>query len=315
MVEDVVNFHMQDCSMSDIDDRTCWGVVGTNFCKNVLLDGCTLSRMDTHCGISGGYTIRRCSLGWAGLTAVGRGNLLLEQSRFHSAHLVEFRSDYGSTWHGNVIVKDCHWAPTGTEQILRLCMFAVKNDGMHDFGYPCSMPCEVSVEGLLVDDAAADYQSMYVFTDPVSGSLTTAASPYPYRTCSKVTLQNVRTASGRSFASAPTEGVVASMFIDGVACPLQREPKLASEQKLGAYWCGVFQQAGVGEEQLRKITQLQNEWLYDGIRTNIGCGRWNERPAAEEHLHCVGANGTYGSAALQAAAVKKVIDRMAMASK
>ncbi len=52
-VNSVVNFTMIGCRMEDINDRTRWGVIGTNFCKNIVLEDCTLSRMDTHMGVSG----------------------------------------------------------------------------------------------------------------------------------------------------------------------------------------------------------------------------------------------------------------------
>ena len=53
-------------SNGHIDNRTRWGVIGTNFCKNILLEDCTLNRMDTHMGVSGTYVIRRCTLGQRG---------------------------------------------------------------------------------------------------------------------------------------------------------------------------------------------------------------------------------------------------------
>jgi len=49
-VSSVVNFTMIGCRMEGINDRTRWGIIGTNFCKNILLEDCTLSRMDTHMG-------------------------------------------------------------------------------------------------------------------------------------------------------------------------------------------------------------------------------------------------------------------------
>ena len=47
----VVNFRMINYRMNHICDRTRWGVIGSNFCKNILLEDCTLSRMDTHMGV------------------------------------------------------------------------------------------------------------------------------------------------------------------------------------------------------------------------------------------------------------------------
>ena len=79
----VVNFAMIKCRMDDITDRSRWGVIGTNFCKNILLEDCTLNRMDTHMGVSGTYVIRRCTLGHAGLNAIGRGLLTVEDSTLY----------------------------------------------------------------------------------------------------------------------------------------------------------------------------------------------------------------------------------------
>jgi hypothetical protein len=67
----VVNFRMLGCRMDKIDDRSRWGVIGSNFMKNILLEDCVLSRMDVHQGVSGSYIIRRCTLGYAGLNAAG----------------------------------------------------------------------------------------------------------------------------------------------------------------------------------------------------------------------------------------------------
>ncbi|MDH7571838.1 MAG: hypothetical protein QHJ73_19835, partial [Armatimonadota bacterium] len=99
----VVNFRMINCRMNHILDRTRWGVIGTNFCKNILLEDCVLSRMDTHQGVSGTYTIRRCTLGHAGLNAIGRGTLTVEDSTLYGGSFINLRGDYGSTWEGDVV--------------------------------------------------------------------------------------------------------------------------------------------------------------------------------------------------------------------
>lgn len=57
---------------------------GGVFCTNILLEDCTLSRMDTHMGVSGRYTIRGCTLGHMGLNnAIGRGLLTVEDSTLY----------------------------------------------------------------------------------------------------------------------------------------------------------------------------------------------------------------------------------------
>jgi hypothetical protein len=200
----VVNFRMIHCRMNHICDRTRWGVIGTNFCKNILLEDCTLSRMDTHMGVSGTYTIHRCILGHMGLNAIGRGLLTVENSILYGRRLINFRSDYGSTWEGDVVIRNCQWIPACGEMTWPH-MIGVRNDGMHDFGYSCSMPREITIDELFVDDTnhPENYQGMYFFTDPESmhadnEALPPAAErPFPYKHCQKVRVRELITASGK----------------------------------------------------------------------------------------------------------------------
>jgi hypothetical protein len=127
---EVVNFTMIGCRMDNICDTTRWGVIGTNFCKNILLENCTLSRMDTHQGVSGTYTIRGCTLGHAGLNAIGRGTLTVENSTLNGRSLLSFRSDYGSTWEGTVAIRNCRWTP-GCGAPIQPYLISANNDVQH----------------------------------------------------------------------------------------------------------------------------------------------------------------------------------------
>jgi hypothetical protein len=200
----VVNFHMSHCGMNHICDRTRWGVIASNFCKNILLEDCTLSRMDTHMGVSGTYTIRRCNLGHMGLNAIGRGLLTVEDSTLYGNALVSFRGDYGSTWHGDIAIRNCRWIPACGDSHWP-AMINTRNDGMHDFGYPCFMPQTITIDGLYVDDThhPEDYQGMYFFSDPDNAHLDDEAAalpaerPFPYEPCQQVTVRGLTTASGK----------------------------------------------------------------------------------------------------------------------
>jgi hypothetical protein len=195
---DVVNFTMIGCRMDNICDPTRWGVIGTNFCKNILLENCTLSRMDTHQGVSGTYTIRGCTLGHAGLNAVGRGVLTVEDSTLNGRSLVSLRGDYGSTWEGTIVIRRSRWIP-GCGAAIQPHLLAATNDGQHDFGYPCFMPEEITIDGLFIDDRhpPKDYQGPYLFTDPDGAKPATEARPFPYRLTGQVTIRNLTTASGK----------------------------------------------------------------------------------------------------------------------
>jgi hypothetical protein len=216
----VVDFHMINCRMNHICDRTRWGVIASNFCKNILLEDCTLSRMDTHMGVSGTYTIRRCSLGHMGLNAIGRGVLTVEESTLYGNALVSFRGDYGSTWEGDLVIRNCRWVPACGDTTWPH-MIHVSNDGMHDFGYACSMPREITIKGVFVDDSnhPDDYEGMYLFTDPdnthIEGreAALPAERPFPYKRCQKITVRELSTASGKAPRVAPNSEAQQGMVV------------------------------------------------------------------------------------------------------
>lgn len=188
----VVNFRMTGCRMDDIHDRSRWGVIGTNFMKNILLEDCELSRMDVHQGVSGSFIIRRTTLGHAGLNAIGRGRLVVEDSTLHGGNLINFRPDYGSTWHGDVLIRNSRWIP----RHANATMFGMQNDGTHDFGYPCSMPRLIRIEGLVVDDSkhGKKHRGTRFFGNPSHG--TTPDAPFPYRLTERLEIHDLSTTSG-----------------------------------------------------------------------------------------------------------------------
>jgi len=194
----VVNFRMFGCRMEEekILDRTRWGVIGSNLMKNILLEACVLSRMDVHQGVSGSYVIRRCTLGHAGLNAVGRGRLVVEDSTLYGNHLITFRPDYGSPWDGDVLIRNCRWIP-GAGASVPPVLFGMSNDGTHDFGYPCSMPAEIRIDGLFVDDAKrppGDAGPTF-FSDPLGEPK--KERPYPYALTKTLSVRGLKTASGK----------------------------------------------------------------------------------------------------------------------
>jgi hypothetical protein len=196
----VVNFRMLHCGQGNsIHDRSRWGVATSNFIKNVLVEDCVLSRMDVHMGVSSGYVIRRTTLGHQGLKAIGRGELLLEDATVHADNLIDFRADYGSTWDGDVLIRNSRWIlPADVRR--NPAMFGMQNDGTHDFGYPCRMPRTIRIEGLSIDDSAlkakGGAQGVALFADPAGKPV--AKRPFPYRLTEKLVVRDLKTASGKA---------------------------------------------------------------------------------------------------------------------
>jgi hypothetical protein len=189
---EVVDLRLVGCTMDDIHDRSRWGVSATNFMKNLLVEDCVLSRVDVHMGISGAYIIRRSTIGHGGINAIGRGRLVVEESTLHNRHLVQFREDYGSTWDGEVLIRNSRWTP----DVPNAAMFGMHNDGTHDFGYPCSMPRVVRIEGLYIEDSklGKKHRGIVFFPDSIRHS--GKARPFPVRMTERLEVRGVKTASG-----------------------------------------------------------------------------------------------------------------------
>lgn len=204
----VVNLSMINCRMNHILDRTRWGVIGTNFCKNILLEDCELSRMDAHMGVSGTYTIRRTTLGHMGLNAIGRGKLIIEDSTLHGSSLINFRRDYGSTWEGTVEIRNTRWKPN-VDAHTDLNLFNLENDGTHDFGYTCFMPETITIDSLQIHDTGHQGE-LYYFANPngtraqaPDEQSAPAPAPFPYQLTKKLIVHNLETSSGRPPKTSP----------------------------------------------------------------------------------------------------------------
>lgn len=195
-VESAVNISFIGCRQTtDILDRRYWGLFGSNYCRNLLFDGCMFSRFDAHQGVYNA-TIRNSTLGYMGVCATGFGTLLIERSaiRSHGA-FVSLRGDYGSSWDGDIVIRNCTFSPCNGAGLAMPPLVNGSNDGMHDFGYACRMPHRLVIDGLEIDDSgrAGKKGDVYVF-GPFNRKRNAV---YPYPVTEEVRLRNVRTASGR----------------------------------------------------------------------------------------------------------------------
>ena len=92
---------------------------------------------------------------------------------------------------------------------------------MHDFGYLCSMPREITIDGLFVDDSnhPKDYQGMYFFSDPDAGyghgpDVKRAADrPFPYARCQKLNVRKLATASEKKPRISPNAQIEESIVL------------------------------------------------------------------------------------------------------
>ncbi|MCL2058533.1 MAG: hypothetical protein FWH01_05670 [Oscillospiraceae bacterium] len=139
-----------NCRQDNIMDASRWGVIGSNGCKDLLLDGCVFSRVDAHMNVAN-LTVRNTTLGVQGFNAIGHGLLTVENVTIMGPSVVSLRGDYGSSWDGDLYIKNVTWYPA--ERVSgNPAVITANNSGDHDFGYPCSFPRKVVIEGLRVMD-------------------------------------------------------------------------------------------------------------------------------------------------------------------
>jgi hypothetical protein len=198
-VSRALNVSFVNCSQTnDINDRRYWGILGSNYCKNLLYDHCTFSRFDAHMGVANA-TIRNSTLGHMGINAIGNGVLTVENSTIYGRNLINLRRDYGSTWQGEFFIRNCVFVPAGGSP-TSASLIGGSNSGQHDFGYTCYMPERITIETLHIDDSnhPEDYQGPSIFSN-FNPQMTDDSyqEKFPYVRTRKVILRNVTTASGK----------------------------------------------------------------------------------------------------------------------
>lgn len=198
-VNRALNISFLNCTQTnDIKDGKYWGIMGSNYCKNLLLDGCTWSRFDAHMGVANA-TIRNSTLGHAGINAIGSGTFTVENSTVYGSCFINLRSDYGSTWEGEFVVRNCVFIPAGGRKVTA-SLVGGSYSGQHDFGYPCYMPTRITIDKLRIDDAnhPDNYQGPAIFAN-FNPNFTDDAyvEKYPYVRTEEVVVKDVTTASGK----------------------------------------------------------------------------------------------------------------------
>lgn len=136
--------------------KMCWGIGGSNFCKNMEYYNCTLSRFDAHQGLLNGKLVNSTV---TFLALIGKGELLLENVHWLSPGpgpvnncMLYLRNDYGSTWEGTITLKNCRATVSDGE-----CYLVQHSFINWDYGYPCHFPSIIS-DGLTLEGRPEGYE-------------------------------------------------------------------------------------------------------------------------------------------------------------
>lgn len=130
--------------------RYCWGIGGTNFCKNMEYIGCTLSRLDAHQGLMNGKIIDT-TINFIALT--GKGKMEIRNVDWMSVDkgetnntFIYLRGDYGSTWEGEIIASDVRIKAADPEAFSLM----YHSYGNFEYGYICTVP-SLDLDGITIE--------------------------------------------------------------------------------------------------------------------------------------------------------------------
>ncbi len=178
-----VNASFVNCNQTnDITDNDFWGIAGTNYCKNLVYDGCALSRFDAHQGVFNA-TVINSVLGHHGIKLIGSGTVLIENTTVFAEDFVDLRSDYGSTWNGELVIRKCRFYPTGISSHI----IKAENSEEHDFGYTCHLPRKIEIDGFYVHRIGNNY--LFTKVNPKHNSEAYDAE-YPVVTPDEITVRD-----------------------------------------------------------------------------------------------------------------------------
>ncbi len=143
-----INITFKNCIQSNFftdDTHTktttgLWGIMVSNYSKNVTYDGCTLSRFDAHNGVYN-VTVKDSNIIY--LTIDGGGTVNVENTHYYNNIMLQLRTDYGNFWHGDVNFKNVTMHNTDSDVTL---IYGTWYN--HDFGYPTALPTNITVDGL-----------------------------------------------------------------------------------------------------------------------------------------------------------------------
>ena len=144
------NLLFKDCVQSNFfcDDgvtprKGVWGIQGSNRSKNITYENSLLSRFDAHIGVRNAHIINSSLQSFR---IIGGGDIVVENCHVYSNLLLGLREDYGSTWHGNIVVKNV------TLHNTKPCAFLYALWYNHEFGYQTYMPETIIIDNFSITE-------------------------------------------------------------------------------------------------------------------------------------------------------------------
>lgn len=159
------NIRYINCTQTnDHTDITFWGIMCSDYCKNLYMEGCKLSRFDAHKGVYNA-TIINSDIG-QNISVTGGGVLRIENvirrcaKNTYNNRFVTLREDYGSFFYGDIIIKNSKLI---TGRGINYVIAASWYDW--DFGYECRFPTSLTLDNITYEyeEGLTEYLHPHIF--------------------------------------------------------------------------------------------------------------------------------------------------------
>ena len=139
-----------ECYYKNMKDPDKWGIMGTNFVKNLSVVNSKLNRIDSHRGVNN-FVVKNSTIGDKGISLIGTGIGYLEKVTFDGIqNMIFLRDDYGATFKGRLLFKDIT-----INSNYDISLFYARNSQKWDYGTKSYFP-NVYVDGMKINVGDSD---------------------------------------------------------------------------------------------------------------------------------------------------------------
>lgn len=196
----VVDYIVDNVTDLNYNNTSIWGVHTQNYGKNAYFNNCKLSRIDAHRGVWN-LTILNTTIGKQ-INLIGGGRLYIDNVTTFAPHLVNFRSDYGSNWRGDIICRNILHiskdvtSSTGDKALIKVFYF--NNNMTHDFGYNCYAGKSITVDNYqLINDGKNSNNKVFEIMSFGKITSSSVVEKCRMRFPNKLTFKNMRCDNGK----------------------------------------------------------------------------------------------------------------------
>lgn len=119
-----------------------WGVFGANLVKDFKVENSRLNRVDVHFHCWN-LKITDSHIGQKGITVTGGGQLTVENSSCSGSSFINFRSDFGSKWDGDIRITNSAFHVASGQKNVAVLAFLPHNFNYH---YPVGFGRSITIE-------------------------------------------------------------------------------------------------------------------------------------------------------------------------